>query len=291
MSERVSTTNKKTTILRRLHHWAKKALVHLLLITGSLMFSIPFLWMLSTSLKAPGDVLIQPPRWIPNPIMWSNYSQAWTVVPFGQFLKNTCIITGFSVIGHVVSSSLVAYGFSRLQFPTRDFLFFLLLGTMILPMQVTMIPLYLIFFELGWLNTFKPLIVPAFFGSAFYIFLLRQFFMSLPKELDDAAVIDGCSTFGIYWRIILPLAKPALATVAVFSFIYNWNDFLRPLIYLTSMEKMTVAVGLRLFQGYHSTEIHLMMAASTLALIPIIVTFFFAQKYFIQGIALTGIKG
>jgi ABC-type glycerol-3-phosphate transport system permease component len=256
-----------------------------------MVFTIPFLWMLSTSLKAPGDVLLQPPKWIPNPIKWENYVTAWTVAPFNRFLLNTCIITTLSVIGYALSSSIVAFGFSRVHFPTRDLWFTVLLATMILPSQVTMIPLFLLFFRLGWLNTFKPLIVPSFFGSPFYIFLLRQFFMTLPKELDDAATIDGCGALGIFWRIILPLAEPALATVAVFAFIYNWNDFLRPLIYLTSMEKMTIAVGLRMFQGYHYTEMHLMMAASTVALIPVIVAFFIAQKYFIQGIALTGMKG
>ena len=255
------------------------------------MYAFPFLWMVSTSLKTPGQVMLQPPTWIPKPFAWENYSQALTAVPFNQFIVNTCIITFSSVIGLSLSSSLAAYGFSRLRFPGRDFWFMALLGTMILPGQVTMIPQFLVFFKIGWVNTFKPIIVPAFFGSAFYIFLLRQFFLTIPSELDDAAIIDGCNAFGIYWRIILPLSEPALATVAVFAFIYNWNDFLRPLIYLTSTERMTVAVGLRMFQGYNYTATHLLMAASTVALLPIITVFFLAQKYFVQGIALTGIKG
>lgn len=266
-------------------------LIYALLIAGSLLYSVPFLWMLSTSLKEPGQVLRQPPTWIPKPFAWENYVTALTIVPFNQFIVNTCVITFSSVIGVSLSSSLAAYGFSRLRFPGRDFWFMALLGTMILPGEVTMIPLFMVFFRIGWVNTFKPIIVPAFFGSAFSIFLLRQFFMTIPSELDDAAIIDGCTPFGIYWRIMLPLSQPALATVAVFAFIYNWNDFWRPLIYLTSMEKYTIAVGLRMFMGYHYTSTHLMMAASTVALVPIITVFFLAQKFFVQGIALTGIKG
>jgi ABC-type glycerol-3-phosphate transport system permease component len=191
----------------------------------------------------------------------------------------------------MLSCTLVAFAFARLQYPSRDFWFVVLLSTMMLPTHVTIIPHFVLFRILGWLNTFKPLIVPAFFGSAFYIFLLRQFFLTIPQELDDAATVDGCGIFRIYWQIILPLAKPALATVAVFSFISHWNDFLGPLIYLTSPEKMTIAVGLRLFRSQYSTEMHLLMAASTVAVLPILVIFFVAQKYFIQGIALTGLKG
>jgi multiple sugar transport system permease protein len=269
----------------------KQGITYIALTLGAILFTIPFLWMVSTSLKSPGDILLLPPKWIPNPVVWENYPEAWTSLPFTRFLVNTCTITFSCIIGNMLSCTLVAYGFSRLRFPSRGFWFAVLLSTMMLPRQVTMIPVFVLFRNLGWLNTLKPLIVPSYFGNAFYIFLLRQFFMTLPQELDDAATIDGCSTFGIYRQIILPLAKPALATVAVFSFISHWNDFLGPLIYLTSREKMTIAVGLRLFRGQYSTEMHLLMAASTVAVLPILVIYFVAQKYFIQGIALTGMKG
>ena len=278
-------------VVGRILSGVKRGGIHILLTGGAILFTIPFLWMVSTSLKAPADILLVPPKWIPDPIVWRNYPEAWTSLPFNKFLLNTCTITLFSIIGTVFSCPLVAFSFSRLRFPGRDFWFVVLIATMMLPMHVTMIPRFILFQKLGWLNTFNPLIVPAYFGSAFYIFLLRQFFMTLPRELDDAAVIDGCNTFGIYWQIILPLAKPALAAVAVFSFISNWNAFLAPLIYLTDMEKMTIAVGLQMFRGQYTTEMHLLMAASTVAVLPILIVFFIAQKYFIQGIVLTGMKG
>ena len=288
MAERVVRAHR---VAGRIRSGVKRGGIHLLLTGGAILFTIPFLWMVSTSLKAPADILLVPPKWIPDPIVWRNYPEAWTSLPFNKFLLNTCTITLFSIIGTVFSCPLVAFSFSRLRFPGRDFWFVVLIATMMLPMHVTMIPRFILFQKLGWLNTFNPLIVPAYFGSAFYIFLLRQFFMTLPRELDDAAVIDGCNTFGIYWQIILPLAKPALAAVAVFSFISNWNAFLAPLIYLTDMEKMTIAVGLQMFRGQYTTEMHLLMAASTVAVLPILIVFFIAQKYFIQGIVLTGMKG
>ena len=271
--------------------WISRALVYVLLIIGAAIFSVPFFWMVTTSLKTMGEVLRFPPKWIPIPPHFENYVAAWNYLPFERFVLNTGIITVLSTIGYVLSCSLSAFGFSRLQFRGRNFFFTVLLATMMLPAQVTLIPQFVLFQKLGWLNTLKPLIVPAYFGSAFYIFLLRQFFLTLPIELDEAARIDGASTFTIFSRIILPLGKPALSTVAIFAFIYNWNDFFRPLIYLTSPEKMTLAVGLQLFRGRFSSDFNNLMAGSTMAILPVFVVFFFAQRTFVQGIALTGLKG
>ncbi|HZO89479.1 MAG TPA: carbohydrate ABC transporter permease [Chthonomonadaceae bacterium] len=221
-----------------------------------------------------------------------NYRAAWTAAPFTQFLMNTLIITGLGILGQVLSASLVAFGFARLRWPGRNLLFLVVLATMMLPGEVTMIPTYLIFRRLGWIDTFLPLIVPSFLGGgAFSIFLFRQFFMTLPRELDEAARVDGCSSFAIYWHILMPLCKPILATLAVFSFVANWNDFLTPLIYLNSADKFTLAVGLRFFQGVYNTEMQLLMAASTLVLLPVLLVFFLGQRYFVKSIVLTGIKG
>ncbi|MDH7570346.1 MAG: carbohydrate ABC transporter permease, partial [Armatimonadota bacterium] len=238
------------------------------------------------------QVFAVPPVWIPNPPQWGNFRSAWTELPFPTFVLNTLLITVISVIGQVTSASLVAYGFARFRFKGRNFLFYLLLSTMMLPAQVTMIPVFLIWRSLGLIDTFAPMTVPAFFGGgAFTIFLLRQFFMTVPKELDEAAMIDGCSFFGIWWRILLPLSRPALVTVTLFSFLGHWDDFMGPLIYLNSMEKYTVSIGLRMFQDMFGTQLELLMAASLIHVLPTIVLFFVGQRYFIKGIALTGLKG
>ena len=232
-----------------------------------------------------------PPHWIPKSLHWSNYSKVFDRMPFLTYLKNSVFISVVSIIGVVFSSSIVAYAFSNLQWPGRDKLFIFILATMMLPMQVTMIPLFVLFKNLHWLNTFKPLTVPAFFGGgAFNIFLLRQFFMTIPKDLLDSARIDGCSEFKIYWKIVLPLAKPALATVAILTFMFTWNDFIGPLIYLSDKMKGTLALGLGMFVGQHVTEWSLLMAASVLMMLPMILIFFFFQKYFIQGFTMSGLK-
>jgi len=272
-------------------HVAKRGGVYALLVIGGLLYTVPFLWMLSTSLTEPGSVVKLPPQWIPHPIVWGNYVRAWTVLPFGDFTRNSIVYAVTALAGQLISCSLAAFGFSRLRFPGRSFWFGVLLATLMLPSQVTLIPQFIMFKNLHWLDTLLPLIVPAYFGNALYIFLLRQFFLTLPNELDDAARIDGANPFQTYLYVILPLATPALATVAIFSFIYHWNDFFGPLIYLTTPEKMTIAVGLQLFRGQWGTDFSLLMAASVAAVIPIIVLFFVAQKTFIQGIALTGVKG
>jgi len=269
----------------------ERVVIYGLLFLGSFAFGVPLIWMLSTSLKSPASIMARPPQWIPNPIVWRNYVEALTVMPFDLFLRNTVLITFWGTLGTVLSCILVAYGFARLSFRGRDLWFLVLLSTMMLPGQVTMIPVFMIFRALGWINTFKPLIVPSFLGDAFFIFLLRQFFSTIPRELDDAATVDGCGRFSILWRIHIHLLKPALAAVTVFAFINGWNDFMGPLIYLTDIKMMTLAVGLNLFRGQYYSYLNYLMAASTATLLPVLVVFFLAQKYFIQGITLTGIKG
>jgi multiple sugar transport system permease protein len=270
---------------------AVRVLVYATLILGSAMFSIPLLWMVGTSLKAPWALSLRPPQWIPNPVNWVNYAEMWRMLPFWLFTRNTIWITFANVLLTLLSCTLVGYGFARLDFPGRGFWFVILLATMMLPYQVTMIPVFMIFRQLNWINTYNPLIVPAAFGSAFFIFLLRQFFMTVPRDLDDAATVDGCDRISMLWRIHVFLIKPALAAMVVFSFIDSWNSFMGPLIYLTDTKKMTLAVGLNLFRGQNYTQTHYLMAASTYTLAPVLVVFFVAQKYFIQGITLTGIKG
>lgn len=262
--------------------------------SGAVIILIPFFWMISTALKELGQVFLDPPVWIPDPIVWSNFWEGWNAMPFTLFLRNTLIITLVSMVGQIFSASLVAFGFARLRGKGSDILFIVLLSTLMLPHHVTLIPQFVLYRLLGWVDTFLPLIVPAFFGGgAFYIFLLRQFFMTIPLELDDAARVDGASTFTIYWRILLPLARPALATVAVFSFLGHWNDFLHPLIYLHNEKLFTLSLGLNLFRAEASavTPWNQLMAVSLLVMLPPLTVFFVAQRYFIQGIVFTGVKG
>jgi len=270
----------------------QKSFIYLLLIGFSVMFVFPFVWMVGTSLTSSGMVLDRARPIIPLHPVWGNYVEALTVLPFGIFLKNTLLISVMCVIGQTLSASLVAFAFARLKFPGRDVLFVLVLSTMMLPPQVTMIPTFIMFTIPGWIDSLKPLIIPSFFGGgAFFIFLLRQFFLTIPGELEDAARIDGCGSFGIYRHVVMPLSKPALTAVALFSFIGHWNDFLGPLIYTQSMDKKTLALGLNAFKGLHGTEYNLMMAASVAVLIPIIIIFFFSQKYFVEGVVTSGVKG
>ncbi|MGH2460691.1 MAG: carbohydrate ABC transporter permease [Chloroflexota bacterium] len=248
--------------------------------------------MFDTSIKDPGEIFLYPPRWIPTAIRLQNYPEALTALPFGQWFFNTTYITVVASLGQVLSASLVGYAFARLRAPGRDVLFILVISTMLLPEQVTMVPVFLIFRNLGWIDTWNPLIVPAWLGGgAFYIFLCRQFFMTIPLELDDAAKIDGCSTMRIYWQIILPLSKPVLAAVTVFSVVGKWNEFLSPVIYLNSQSKYVVSIGLRLFRDLDATSWNWLMAASVVTMLPCLIVFFFAQKLFVQGIATTGLKG
>lgn len=277
---------------RRVSDLTTKTLTYAVLLAGSVSMLLPFLWMVSTALKQADKVMAYPPQWVPHPVVWRNFIDGWTSLPFGLYLRNTCTITATVILGVLLTSSLAGYSFARLRWPGRNIVFMATLATMMLPAQVTMIPVYLMFRDVGWLNTFKPLTVGAWLGGgAFNIFLLRQFFMTIPLELEDAARIDGCGSFGIYRQVMLPLVKPCLAVIAIFTFIGTWNDFMGPLIYLTTPDKLTLALGLQFFQGHYGVTLHYLMAVSLLVMMPCLLLFFLAQKYFISGIALTGIKG
>ena len=270
---------------------AKRAVAHLCLIPLSCVFILPFYWLVVTSLKPDNQIFSFPPNFVPSPVTFEHYVKAFTSVPFHLFAKNTAFLCLVSVIGTLWSCSFVAYGFSMLHWRGREALFYLLLGTMMLPGQVTMVPLFLIFKKLGWINTYLPLLVPTFMGTAFFIFLLRQFFLTIPRDLMDASRVDGCGELKIYARIVLPLSKPALATVALFTFMGTWNNFLGPLIYVVDQHKYPLALGLAMFQSQYGTKFGELMAASTVMILPVIVLFFFTQKTFIQGIKTTGSKG
>jgi len=272
-----------------------RALLYVIVIVGAIIFAIPFVWMVRTSVMPTWQVYLFPPQWIPDELVWGHWTRPFEVLKLGLLFKNNTIITVYHIIGTLLSCSVVAFGFARLRFTGRDIWFFVLLGTMMLPGQVTLIPTYVLFSKFGWINTYKPLIVPAFFGSAFYIFLLRQFYMTIPLELDDAARIDGCSTFGIFWRIILPLSTPALGMVAIMDFTHSWDWFMSPLIYLWDYEKFNLPLGLLMFfrggRGEGRVEMEPLMATTIMAITPVLIVFFIAQRKFIQGIVITGIKG
>lgn len=280
-------------LLRR--HLLRVALYLVVTVLG-IMFMLPFVFAMSSSLKTHVQIHEYPPRWIPTTFHWDNYAEVFRQVPFGRFIENSLVVVVLAGIGQLVSATMVAYGFARFRFPGRDVLFMLVLSTMMLPWVVTIIPTFILFNYLGWLNSLKPLIIPAYFGGgAFFIFLLRQFFMTIPLDLDEAAIIDGASRVTILLKVILPLSTPALATVAIFSFLGSWNDFFGPLIFLDSQEKFTVALGLRLLQqtaslGGRPVD-QLLMAASIITALPVVLLFFLMQKHFVQGIVMTGIKG
>jgi multiple sugar transport system permease protein len=268
---------------------------HSAMVIISAFFLLPWIWMLSTSLKMPEQVFRIPVEWVPNPFYPINYWDAFfgdPNQPLMLYMSNTLYIALFSIVGAVLSNTLIAYGFACVEWPGRDKVFLFVLATLMLPFQVRMIPLYLVFKNLGWINTYAPLIVPTFFGSAFFIFLLRQFFKTIPRELFDAAYIDGASEFSILFRIVLPLVRPAIAVVALFEFINSWNQFLEPLLYLNDKLKFPIALGLRNMQNaYGIADFGRIMAASTVTVLPIVVLFFFAQRTFIQGVTFTGLKG
>jgi len=276
---------------RRYHRAIREGLSHLVLIPLAIIYMVPFFWMISTSLKPDTQIFLWPPVWIPKPFVWANYPEAINFIPFWAYVKNTLVIASFAIVGVLFSCPPVAYSFSRIPWAGRNTLFMMTIATMMLPYQVTMIPLFIIFSRLGWVGGYLPLIVPHFFGGAFYIFLLRQFFMTIPQDLTDAARIDGASEMRIYTRLMLPLTRPALATIVVFEFLARWRDFLGPLIYLNTPEKYTISLGLQMFRLEHGTEWALLMAASIVLTTPVIVLFFFVQRTFIQGITLTGLKG
>jgi ABC-type glycerol-3-phosphate transport system permease component len=266
---------------------------HTVLAAVAVLFFVPFVWLVITSLKPIEQVFTNPPQWIPDPILWQNYVEALTspAFPFLRLLRNTLFYTVSSTLGVVVSSIIVAYAFARLEFRGRDLLFSITLATMMLPGIVTLIPTYILFRVFGWVGTYAPLIVPYFLGSAYNIFLLRQFMMTIPWELTDAAKVDGASEFTIVWRVVTPLVKPALLVIGVFHFMWTWNDFFGPLIYLDEITEYPLVMGLYAFQTRFGVQWNLMMAASLSTTLPLIILFFVAQRYFIEGITLTGLKG
>jgi multiple sugar transport system permease protein len=262
----------------------------LILIAAALLYVTPLYWMIITAVKGSLELTAYPPTLIPQEWHWDNFSAAVNFIPFGRYLINTLTITAFSVIGAVVSNLVIAYGFSRLQWRGRDLIFAIVIATIFVPFPVTIVPLFVTFAKLGWVNTFLPLIVPTFFGNPFYIFLLRQFLLQIPFELSDAARVDGASEWQILRHVILPLTRPALAVVAIFAAIAAWNDFFGPLIYLQDESRYTLAIGLQQFRSTHTVEWSLMMAASTLVVLPVIVIFLAFQRHFIEGITLGSIR-
>ncbi|MDQ6670745.1 MAG: carbohydrate ABC transporter permease [Chloroflexota bacterium] len=267
-----------------------RALSYVLLSILAVATLVPFLWMVDTALKPQSEVMSYPPTWIPSHLAWSNFPQAFTFFPFARFLLNTVIVALGATVLQTAIAILAAYSFARLRFRGRDLLFVLYLGTLMIPQQVTIVPLFLMMRTLGWIDTFWALILPSAF-HALGVFLLRQFFMTIPKELEESAFMDGAGRLRILWQVILPLSRPALATLVLFTFIREWNSFLWPLIATASQDMRTVSVGLTLFVGQYGTEWHLMMAAATVTLLPVLLVFAVAQRYYIEGIATTGFGG
>jgi multiple sugar transport system permease protein len=269
-----------------------RAIVYIVLIAGAVAMITPLAWLIRSSLMGEGQMFLFPPQWIPNPFEWNNYSGALSAEPFLTYFLNTMTIEVGVVPGVLITSGLAAYAFARMKWRGRNFWFAMVIATMMLPYAVTLIPTFIMWKYLGGINTFAPLIVPAWFGGgAFNIFLLRQFFLTVPKELDEAAFMDGATPWTIFWRILVPLSKPAFIAVGIFTFIGVWNDFLNPIIYLNDPSKYTLALGLAQFQGEMYSQWGYLMAASTVVIAPIIILFFALQRYFIQGIAMTGLKG
>lgn len=268
----------------------RKSTTHFVLIVVSSLFLLPFLWMVISSFKSNNDIFVFPPVLIPKHWLWSNYPNALKYIPFFHYLWNTFVVTIANVIGTLVSTPPVAYAFSRLQWKGRDVVFGICISTIMLPFLVTMIPLYTMFRHWGWINTFLPLIVPAFFGSPMYIFLLRQFYLGIPKDLTEAARIDGAGELRTFW-LITKLTKPALVSISLFAFLGTWTDFLAPLIFLNSNNMLTMSLGLQQYQSVHSTAWSFLMAACVVFTIPVVILFFFLQKYFVEGISFSGVKG
>jgi multiple sugar transport system permease protein len=278
---------KRSALMRRS---TEQLLKHLLLVLAGLFFFFPFVWLALTSLKTLSELAKLPPTILPTTWVWSNYTQAVTKYPFFRYMANTLFVFAFKAVGAVLSCSLAAYGFSMLRWPGRDAVFVFVLATMMLPFQVTMIPLYIQFTRMHWVGGFLPLIVPSWFGYAFSIFLLRQFFRTIPSELVEAARIDGCPEPRIYLQIIMPLALTAVAAVVLFEFMWTWSDFLGPLLYLSKQSNWTLSLGLLQYRSQNQFSYNLLMAASTIAVLPAVVLYFLGQKFFVQGITTTGFK-
>lgn len=285
-----STRKRRRDRRRVFGHTLGTWLLALFLVPTALLMLMPFVWMVSTSLKSAGAVFEYPPTFIPDPIQWDNYTRLFEVLPFARFFLNSLIVSGSVTILGVATSAMAAYAFARLHFPGRDALFLGYLGTLMIPAQVVIIPNFIVLRYLGWIDTYQALILPAAF-SAFGTFLLRQYFLTIPGELEDAALVDGASHWQIFTRVILPLSGPALSALAIFTFLFNWNSFLYPLVVTNSTSMSTLTVGLNTLQGQYNTAWTLLMAGSVLALLPVLTVFLLAQRYFIKGITLTGIGG
>jgi len=293
-SDAASVASRRTVVQRdaQLQARAKAFILYGILILMSIVYLMPLYWMISTSLKQTGSEMVFPPQWIPNPVVWSNYIDVFVQVPVMLYIRNSATIALIATVFGVLTASLAGYGFARLKFPGRNFLFACCIASLMLPEIVTLIPEFILFRRIGWVNSFLPLIVPwSLAGSSFAVFLFRQYCLTIPLELDEAARVDGAGAIRIWWMIILPLSKAVLATMAILSFTHHWNEFLRPLIYLGRPELRTLALGLRAFRGEYQLAWNYMMAVALIMLIPILVLFFLAQRQFVQGIVMTGIKG
>jgi len=277
--------------LRHSLHIIGRVITYLVLSAGAFVMLYPFAWMVSISLSTLKDLFAEPPRWVSETLHWESYLRAFTVFPFAKYLRNTLVITLSSMVGQLLSCTMAAYAFARVRWEGRDLVFVLMLATMMLPPQVTLIPMYVIWRNLGALDTYAPLIVPSYLGTAYLTFLARQYFASIPLELEDAARVDGCSFFSIFFRIMLPLSFPLLVTLALFSFIGHWNNFFGPLVYLQTPDKYTLQLGMFGLQGQYETDVPTLMAVATLILLPVLVIFLFGQQYFIRSVVLSGLKG
>lgn len=267
-------------------------LTYVVLVLGAAVLMVPFFWMLSTSLKREAEVMVWPVKWLPDKLLWNNYVEVFTRAPFGRYMLNSTILAVVAIVGQLIGSSISGFGFARMRFPGRGALFMVMLSTMMLPAWVVVVPHFMMFKAIGWLDSYLPMMVPAFFGSPFYIFLCRQAFLGISAELEDAARIDGASSFRIFAQIFLPLAKPTLATIAIFTFYGSWNSLLYPLVYLRTQLKFPISLGMRVFQTSDPGVIHYprMMAAAMVSLTPPLVMFFIAQRLFIQGVVMTGVE-
>ncbi|CAM4501130.1 multiple sugar transport system permease protein [Paenibacillus endophyticus] len=265
--------------------------LHVVLIIGACVMGLPFLWMILSALKDLSQVFVVPPKWIPEPFVWSNFKTSLTALPFGRAYFNSFYINVIVVFAQLITCSMAAYAFAKIRFPFREPLFILFLATMMVPGQVTIIPLYLMMKNFGWLDTHQSIIVPAALLNAFGVFLLRQFFRGIPKEMEEAAIVDGANRFTIYTRIMLPLVKPALSALGIFTFLGMWNNFFYPLIFLNSPEQFTVPMMLNLYRGMYATDWTLMMAGASIALLPVLIVYMIGQRYIIEGVTLSGIKG
>ena len=268
----------------------EKVVPRIFLLAMAILFLIPLYWMVITAFKTPAELTSVPPTIWPRSFRWQNFVDAVSAIPFGQYFVNTVIITGLSTVGAVVSNLLIAYGFACIKWPGRDFVFYLVIATIFIPFPIVAVPLFDMFASLHWVNTFLPLIVPAYFGNGFFIFLLRQFLLQVPPEMLEAARIDGAHELQIMYRVIMPMVRPALAAVAIFAMIAAWNDFLGPLIYLQDDSKRTLAIGLQFFRSLHDVQLNLLMAASVLVILPVIILFILFQRYFIEGVTVGSIR-